>query len=359
MTKANESTTKKTGSKPAEKSNEAKPSSPSTATNSLALVLSIVAIAVSLYATYNHFQLNKRADDLSVKLLALDGNNRKISEQINQVADSFQGAQTQMKDKLNTLDKSYRATLKQQLYQSNDWMLLKARYYLQLAQINAHWTDNLNSTQVLLTQADELLSNIHDQRLFEVRKALAAEMAELKALPQLDTSGILSKLDAAQNTLLKAPIRQNLTEDTATSDDNDTKTPSAWRDRLKNSVNLLERLVIVRRHDEGIQPLLSAEQEAMLRESIRLNIQEAQLAVLQNNETVYKMALNQAVKSLNRNFTTSASSTKAVISQLEILKAIPIHQPKPNIESSLNLLNQLIESKDLKPLESPTTGENS
>ena len=121
---------------------------------------------------------------------------------------------------------------------------------------------------------------------------------------------------------------------------------SAWRERLKESVGLLEKLVVIRHHNEEILPLPSPAYESMLRESIRLNLQEAQWAALQNNETVYQFSLAQATKNVHRSFELNTSITKTLIKQLQGLQKIHFLQQKPLLDQSLPLLNQLIESKD-------------
>lgn len=331
---------------------------------SLILIVALVAMGFAIYAMYSNAQLRQQ---LANQQAAISSELEQISEGHTSAKDNFDSSlktldetQGQLAAKINTIDKNMRTALEQQLYHTNDWMLLKARYYLQIAQINAYWSDNLQTTEILLEQADALLSNLHDQRLFEVRQAIAQEISQIKSISHIDMAGILSKLDAISNEALKLPVKKDVLPEQENSNTKDPeRTPAAWRERLKNSVNLLERLVIIRRHDEGIQPLLSAEQETMLRETIRLNIQEAQLAVLQRNEEVYKLALNQAIQNVQKHFKTDAAPTKVLLSQLEEMKKINLNQTKPDLKRSLTLLNQLIESKNPKSVEPATTGENS
>ncbi|GGI89212.1 uroporphyrinogen-III C-methyltransferase [Legionella impletisoli] len=328
------------------------------------LVIALIAMAFALFATYNNLQLQRQiaftADQINTEINSLSESHTSVQERINTTLESFAESSNQLGIKLKTLDKNMQSALKQQHYNSDDWLLLKARYYLQLAQINAHWSNNVETTIALLQQADELLANIHDQRLFEVRQAIAKEITQLKSLQSLDKTGLLSKLDALQETVSNLPIKTSVTpENRQNNNEATTKTPEAWRDRLKNSINLLERLVVIRRHDEAIQPLLSQQQEALLRASLQLNLQEAQWAVLQNNETVYKMALNQAIQTIQRYFTTEKGRVEGVLNQLQTLKATNLTEPKPDLNRSLTLLNQIIDARNSKSIEATKTGENS
>ena len=115
-------------------------------------------------------------------------------------------------------------------------------------------------------------------------------------------------------------------------------------------------MVIIRHRDEDINPLPSPAYEAMLREEIRLNLQEAQWAVLQNNEALYQFLLTQAIKQINRSF--APDETQALLKQLQTLQQIHLIQPKPILEQSLPLLNQFIETKD-KQGPAAAKGDNS
>ncbi|AHE66065.1 uroporphyrinogen-III C-methyltransferase [Legionella oakridgensis] len=330
----------------------------------LIIILALIALGGALYAIYANTQLHQQMTVQNNSLLtALNTIKQQQTENTNQAQatiNTLQQAQNTLKDKLTLLEKNLHSAMQQRFYQTKDWMLLKARYYLQLAQINAHWSNNTQTTIALLQQADKLLSITHDQRLFAVRQAIAKEITEAQAIPDVDIAGLLSRLDAAQNLVNTIPIKKSVipSDDKQQETPSDT-TPSAWRERLKESVGLLEKLVVIRRHDETMQPLLTTTQEAMLRENIRLNLQEAQWAILQNNETIYKIALNQALKSIQNSFKQNAPTTKALIIQLQAMQQASLIQKKPTIETSLSLLNQFIESNDSQADESTLKGDNS
>ncbi|WP_133128279.1 uroporphyrinogen-III C-methyltransferase [Legionella nagasakiensis] len=328
------------------------------------ILLALIAIGSALYAIYSNVQMHQEERQQRDSFITmLDTIKQQQTENVHQIQATIKTLnQTQqvLKDRLATLEKNLQSMAQQRFYQTKDWTLLKARYYLHLAQINAHWSNNIQTTVALLQQADKLLALTHDHRLFTVRQAIAKEITETQSVPEIDMAGLLSQLDAAQNLVNNIPIKKSVMppEEKQNNTPNNT-TPSAWRERLKESVSLLEKLVVIRRQDETIQPLLTPTQEAMLRENIRLNLQEAQWAVLQNNETIYKIALNQALKNIQNSFQTTAPMTEALITQLQTMQQTSLVQKKPTIEQSLSLLNQLIESNDSKTDEPALKGENS
>lgn len=315
-------------------------------------IIALIAMGIAIYTTTQTIKLASQTETLVSELDKTNQDRSRIKKSLQSLND----AQSELAETVKTTDKTMQSALKQHRYQSNDWVLLKARYYLQLAQINAHWSDNLETTITLLQQADESLSGLHDQRLFKIRQVIAQEIAKLKTMPSVDITGILSELDALQTAITALPVKRS-TLSAADEKNTPAESPSlsTWNARLKTSVDRLKQLVIVRRHDEAIKPMLSEEQESMLRQSIILNLQIAQWAVLQQNESVYKMVLNKATKSIKHHFT----DEKALTEQLDVLKKMKLKQQKPDINQSLSLLNQLIETNISKPIEPTTTGETS
>lgn len=325
------------------------------------MTLIIIAIGCLIFAIAINLQLRVGTQQKINTLL--DQINNLKQQQLNtdkQVATSLKlisDNQEKFHEEISTLDKYLQTALKQRLYQTKDWLLLKARYCIELAQINAHWSDNSETTIALLQQADTLLVDVHEQRAFPIRQAISKEITALQTMPKLDIAGLLSQLDAAQNVIATLELKPAISPEEKLSTNESNHTSSTWRKHLKNTVGLLEKLVVVRRHDEDILPLPSPAYESMLREGIRLNLQEAQWALLQNNESIYQFSLGQALKNIGRAFAPNIAGTDALIGKLKSLQQIHLIQQKPILELSLPLLNQLIDSKT-----TPTpniAGENS
>jgi uroporphyrin-3 C-methyltransferase len=236
--------------------------------------------------------------------------------------------------------------MQQRFYQNQDWALLKARYYLELAQINVHWSDSIVSVIALLEQADHLLQQFNDPKILDIRQAIAKDIAQIQALPRVDIAGILSQLDAAQNSINTLTIP--LPASSPPAPENAPASPSkesTWRLHLQSSANILEKFVVIRRHDQNVQPLLPPLLESILKENLHLSLQEAQWAVLNNNPAVYQLVLKQAIQNLKMNFNENIAATAALIKKLIELEQINIMQKKQAIGAALPILNELIDAK--------------
>lgn len=319
----------------------------------IAFIAAGIALIIAGYGIQTNMHLQKHLIDENKILMAqvgeLEQNQSTVQAAIDTYTKKVNRIQTNLQGKFDSLNKELQTAMSQRLYQNQDWVLLKARYYLELAQINAHWSDNYEATIALLQQADNLLNQLNAPRIFEIRQVIAKEIAQLKALPALDLAGILSQLDAAQLSVSKLVLQSTLDEKATSSSELPQSSDTAgWRSRFTDSVKLLEKLVIVRRTDENIKPLMSPLFESILKESIRLNLQEAQWAVLNNNSVIYQLALKQASSNIKRVFNEKESHTAALLSQLSKLQLFKLSQEKPATGFALPLVNQMIDSNELQ-----------
>lgn len=320
---------------------------------SLTSLLAFLAIIISIYSIqldkqFQNHQLveNKKLTD---ELGRIKAEQNTVQKLLDNNANHLQQIQSDLTSKMDSLNKELQTAMKQKLYQNNDWLLLKARYYLELAQINVHWSDNFNTSVALLQQADALLKGMNIPKIFTIRQIIAKEIAQLKSISVVDITGILSQLDAAQaainNLSIQSVVDQQEVLNHITKSEESGKT--GWRNRLQDSVNFLEKLVVIRRHNENIQPLISPLYESAIKENIRLNLQEAQWAILNNNPAVYQFALNQAIANLKRVFNESSQNTDALIKQLSTLQNVKLTQEKPVVGQAIPLINQMIDNKEL------------
>lgn len=301
----------------------------------------MIALALAACAFCMTWQWRQESAE---SLAALTAQHAKMVDQIGLSSVRLDKSQ----EEITELDEHLKTILQQQTLQPTDGSLLKIRYLLELAQLNANWSDNFELTSALLSQADHLLSTLHEPRLMPVRQAIADDQLILEASKKRDIMGILMALDAAQKSTVNLVIPQvgNALNASAIASpaDPDKETDSIWRARLKKSLDALERLVVVRHYDGAIQPVITPAYTALLRASIHLSLQESQWAVLQGNVALYQLTLKQAINTINQSFDVNASPTQLILAQLSALQALNWVQEKPAIGQALLRLNQAMES---------------
>jgi len=84
---------------------------------------------------------------------------------------------------------------------------------------------------------------------------------------------------------------------------------------------------------------LSPVQDWLIRKSIALQLQQAQLAALEGNAEVYKVALTEARAALAANL--QGNNKEALLAQLETLAAAVLRAQPPTLAASIAALQQL------------------
>lgn len=312
--------------------------------------LAAIALIIAFYVGFTNLTSQQKFSQQAALLTAnIEQLKQQLATNTNDFTNSTKQAnqlQIQLQSQLTALTENLQSTLHQQAYQKHDWLLLKARYYLELAQINAHWSQDTETTIALLQQADLILKAIPDQQLFSVRQAIAKDIAALNALPKIDRAGLLSQLDATKELISTLPLKLPF----IAMGSSDKNTHGSWQAELKHNMNLLKNLIVIRRNDANSTTLLSPLSHRLLSESIQLNLQQAQEAILQNDAQIYQITIAQAIKSIEKAFDGNAQVTQSVIKQLKVLQEVKLESAKPIVDESLPLLNQIIAARVSQPI---------
>lgn len=316
----------------------------------LSFIVAVSAVLIAIYSMQLHNQLQQSMLDsdgsLAKRLTQLNDIQSQTQSQLSSKNADFQQLQTEIDAKITSLQKQLQSAMTQQMYQNQDWLLLKARYTLELAELNNFWSTDYKSTIALLQNADDLLKQNNEPKVLAIRQAIAKEIGLINATPKLDITGLISQLDALQLSISKLQMSMPNEKSSAQEQKNDEQESSSWRNRMHDSAQLFGKLVVIRRNNEQIKPLMSPLYESILKESISLRLQEAQWAVLNNNSEVYQAALNQSVAQLKLHFADNKQSMTDLLEQLQSLQEIKLVASKPAIGEALTLLNQLIDRKE-------------
>ncbi len=258
------------------------------------------------------------------------------TNKLNQQSQALQQQQTQQRQNLQDLATAFAST---QGPKPSDWLQAEAEYLLRLANHRLQLEGDLTGAKTLLASADERLTKADNPALFVVRQAIANEVAELNSIDTLDQSGIYFKLSALEGQIDQLPLPMEPENRSAFRQTQleDNQEQSVWQTLW----NEAKTLVVVRHRDEKITPLLPPEESLYLRHNLRLTLQQAQIALLKEEQTLFRTLLQQASSWVETHFDQSAARTQNVVSTLKALGEQNIRQQRPDISGSLNLLRDL------------------
>ena len=250
-----------------------------------------------------------------------------------------------------------------------DWLLAEAEYLMRLANQRLNLEHDLQSAEAMLNSADSILSEINDPGLMQIRQTLAAEITSLQQVQHLDKQGLYFRLEALINSVdsLKQQAFLKETDRKAhASAQTDTVSTEAQNNSANRFVVLwhqiwqdLKQAVSIRRLDQPLPPLLAPEQHYYLKQNLRLMLEQASLALLNEDTQVYQASLKKASSWLNQYFMQNDPQIQQIQKTLNNMAVYEISQALPDISHSLRLTKAKIESfyrqHSLNKLSSPDT----
>lgn len=326
-----------------------KPSQSTKTTKHFLPLLAIIAASLVLVIVYMNIYvkqiLQQQLQQTKQQQIALQQSTQQTLQQFQEATQS----------RIQAVNDSFNQLLKNQHTQpqSSDWVLFKARYYLELASINNLWTNDNPTTLALLEQADQLLATVQKENMVTVRQAIADERAALLAIPNLDVTGILSTIHALQQIVdVMQPRFEGAESKPQQKSVTKTFTQLTWREHLEQALQTLRSLVIIHHQDEPLATYMTPTYIAMQRAAIRLNLVEAEAAVIQRQAELYQLMINQVRDNLVHVFDPNHDKTKAMLNLLDTLQAVQLTQTKPSLAVSTQRLNEVIQAASVE-----TTGE--
>lgn len=296
-------------------------------------LISAVLIAAGLFYLWmeqqDHVQTTQRS--LAELGSGLESNQKTQQQALAQQQHALQTLQEQH----NNLAESFASLLKTSSHLRNDWLMTEAEYLIKLANHRLLLERDVNTAIVAMQSADQRLRDVADPGLLKIRKQIAEDINALRAVPQPDLSGMSFTLSALGSDVDQMPLatpdpasieKRTQAREKQTIDDWRELPAAVWRD--------IKSLVIIRHHDDPVQPLLSPEQHFFLTQNLRLQLEQARLALLNGHDKVFKERLQQARDWIDSYFDKNDSLTQHVMQQLAELAARDIKPDLPDVSAT-------------------------
>jgi uroporphyrin-3 C-methyltransferase len=222
----------------------------------------------------------------------------------------------------------------------NAFLQSEALYYMRIANAQATLAAAPGIAANALQLADDKLREAGNPALVAVRRQLGADIAALRAVPEVDRAGISFRLQALAAEVYNWPFRYGVPERFGNERAPAADDPglSAW-ERLQALVKgVAASIVSVREVDAAPEAQLAAVEQAIIVETVRAELQLARLALLDNNVELYQQALARVAEQSGRYFDTGASAVAAALQQLAELAELELPGPLPDASGSLQLM---------------------
>lgn len=213
---------------------------------------------------------------------------------------------------------------------------------IRLAQQQAQLTGSVEPLLAALKTADVRVSRAAQPRLTPLQRAIAKDVARIKATALADTPALLLKLDELTLLMDDVPVANAVplasTEKIATQKAKGSV--AGWWERTALSVrDELRNLVRVSRVDEPEAALLSPEQSFFVRENLKLRLLNARLGLLSRQIDTARSDLATASVVLRRYFDAGSRTTQTADALLQQVQGQMKLLELPRVDDTLAALS--------------------
>jgi len=254
--------------------------------------------------------------------------NEKISARLEQFAKDQQALTESLKKVYAQLNRNL-----------DSWALEEVEQLLRIANHSLVLNRDVPTALAGLELADKRLRNLGDPNLLPVRQQIAKDVTLIKAVPEVDISGLTLRLGSMRSAVDKLPLVSEPQRDLAGASQN--KAANAAKGWLASSKELLtDTLGVIRIQNitKPVRPLLTPEQRYFLLSNLRLMLAGAQLAALQLDQMTYRDNLSQAQQWLREYFDTGDGRVEKTIAELDKMQHIDLAPTLPDIAGSITAL---------------------
>ncbi|SOY49130.1 BIFUNCTIONAL: UROPORPHYRIN-III C-METHYLTRANSFERASE AND UROPORPHYRINOGEN-III SYNTHASE TRANSMEMBRANE PROTEIN [Cupriavidus taiwanensis] len=327
-------------------------------------------VAVLVVATAGGFWwLQQRVDHLTGELARRQQSNDALVQESRVLTRNAQDTVKELQAKVGALENQVGETRDkqvalEQVYQDlmrnrDDWEIAEIQQLLTSAGQQLQLTGNVQVALAALQSADARLARADKPQYNLLRRAIARDVARMKAVPDTDLTGAAIKLDEAINQVDALPLlssermlersEADARKGAAANGGNGAGAPAAangtgpgWFARFWDYLREeLAQVIRIRKVDDAEALLLSGDQGWFLRENVKLRLLNARLALLSRNEPVFRNDLAAAQAMIGRYFDTKSRRVQGVLTLLRQAQAGAVSVQLPTMAESLGALQAL------------------
>ncbi|WP_115666994.1 fused uroporphyrinogen-III synthase HemD/membrane protein HemX, partial [Cupriavidus taiwanensis] len=327
-------------------------------------------VAVLVVATAGGFWwLQQRVDHLTGELARRQQSNDALVQESRVLTRNAQDTVKELQAKVGALENQVGETRDkqvalEQVYQDlmrnrDDWEIAEIQQLLTSAGQQLQLTGNVQVALAALQSADARLARTDKPQYNLLRRAIARDVARMKAVPDTDLTGAAIKLDEAINQVDALPLlssermlersEADARKGAAANGGNGASAPAAangtgpgWFTRFWDYLREeLAQVIRIRKVDDAEALLLSGDQGWFLRENVKLRLLNARLALLSRNEPVFRNDLAAAQAMIGRYFDTKSRRVQGVLTLLRQAQAGAVTVQLPTMAESLGALQAL------------------
>ena len=220
------------------------------------------------------------------------------------------------------------------------WQRQEIELLLRIANHQLRLAHDPDSALAALEEADQALRDLDDPTLVPVRQQLANDILALKSIDPPDIEGVALKLGSLATRVDTLRLSGMVSAETQeSSSEMQTETGFA---RIRRKIReFFADIFRVRKTTGSNAPLLAPDEAFFLRRNVELELRSARLALLSDNEPVYRESLRSARRWVEEYFDTDDQGVSSFISAIADLEGRRLKVSYPDISGSIRALRQI------------------
>ncbi len=224
------------------------------------------------------------------------------------------------------------------------WRMAEVEYLLTVANHRLSLTRDRQTAISIFETADSRLEVIADPSLLKVRGEIASELTALHAMPTVDIPGLALQIGSLAETVEQLPLMDQKRLAVA-SEKRESAASVEWQEIPTVVWNDIKSLVQVRRHQQPTEPLLPPQQAWFLYQNLQLKLEQARLAVLKQNTTVFAQSLEEVSQWLSSYFEAESAAVISMQETVKNLRTIELQPTIPDVSGSLRELRSVMNAR--------------
>lgn len=241
-------------------------------------------------------------------------------------------------------------------YNAQHRALLTARHTVQLADYQRRYHHDAKATGALIQLAASQIDPTQFPALQSVHSALQHDSIAMQAHSEQDPATWLMRLDALKPMvaqLQQIPSKLNPTTTPKTTPAATTTQASFWHRLWQRSKQVFAHMVVLRRVDHPIAPMLDDNNLVTLQNNLILTLSQAQWAIMDHQAKLYQQSITSATHMLQY-FASSDPATVAFAKQLGSLAHAPVDATLPDLDTSFSAIDRALGNNQIAPTTTAT-----
>lgn len=225
-----------------------------------------------------------------------------------------------------------------------DWLIAEADYLVRMAGRKVWLERDIRTAIMLLGNADKRLQELSDPSVLPVRALIAQDIQTLQQVNPVSQTSVALALAGMLPQVEKLPLDTFVEPEADNTEDTQVSESAAdWKDNLyKVWRSLVDDFITVKTIEGPVTPIMSQQQQWLVREQLKLQLMQAQSAALDHNLALYQQSLQSALALLIEKYDIDATQVSGFATALQNLIETDISQEVPTELASQQPLEQLL-----------------